>query len=67
MILIQYIMAKSQTTLLRRLAALAEVAVQGTLVETYVKCGTPTCGCAADPARRHGPHTYLKCKRPVCP
>jgi len=53
-------MAKSQPPLLRRLATLAAVAVPGTLVETYVKCGTPTCGCAADPARRHGPHTYLK-------
>ena len=60
MILIHLIMAKSKTTLLGRLASLAEVAVPGTLVETYVKCGTPTCGCAADPARRHGPHTYLK-------
>jgi hypothetical protein len=53
-------MAKPKSTLLTRLAKLAEVAVQGTLVETYVKCGTPTCGCAEDATRRHGPHTYLK-------
>lgn len=55
-------MAKPQSLLLRRLATLATVAVPGTLVETFVKCGTPTCGCATDPTRRHGPHTYLKFK-----
>lgn len=53
-------MSKSKATLLARLARLADVAIQGTLVDTYVRCGTPTCGCADDPARRHGPHTYLK-------
>jgi hypothetical protein len=43
-----------------RLVKLAHVAVQGTLVETYVRCGRSSCGCSQDPARRHGPHTYLK-------
>jgi hypothetical protein len=43
-----------------RLVALADVAVQGTLVETFVRCGKPSCGCREDPTRRHGPHTYLK-------
>lgn len=45
---------------LNRLARLAEVAVQGSLVEVYLRCGTPSCSCHRDPARRHGPHLYLK-------
>jgi hypothetical protein len=36
------------------------MAVPGTLVEVFLKCGTPSCGCHRDPARRHGPHLYLK-------
>lgn len=39
---------------------LAESAIQGTLVELMLRCGTLTCGCHQDPARRHGPHLYLK-------
>lgn len=34
--------------------------MQGTLVESYVRCGTKSCGCHVDPERRHGPHLYLK-------
>jgi hypothetical protein len=42
------------------LQALAGHAIQGTLVELMLRCGTPSCGCHQDPARRHGPHLYLK-------
>jgi len=58
--LIHNIMSKSRIALKARLVALADVAVQGTLVETFVRCGKPSCGCREDPTRRHGPHTYLK-------
>lgn len=34
--------------------------VQGSLSEITRQCGDPTCACAHDPARRHGPHLYLK-------
>lgn len=27
--------------------------------ETTRQCGDPSCGCAHDPAKRHGPHLYL--------
>jgi hypothetical protein len=50
--------------LLRRLARLAESAVQGTLVEVLLRCGTASCGCHRDPAKRHGPHLYLKYRDP---
>jgi hypothetical protein len=43
-----------------KLQALAERAIQGTLVELMLRCGTTSCGCHQDPARRHGPHLYLK-------
>ncbi len=55
-------MAKSRTTLLRHLPPLAARGMQGSLVETFMRCGTKTCGCQTDPARRHGPHLYLKFK-----
>ncbi len=55
-------MAKSRATLLRTLAQLAERGMQGSLVETFMRCGTKTCGCQTDPTRRHGPHLYLKFK-----
>jgi hypothetical protein len=50
--------------LLRRLAHLAEIAVPGTLVEVVLRCGTASCACHRDPARRHGPHVYLKFRDP---
>lgn len=53
-------MARSRAALLRRLIHLAEIAVSGTLVEVFLRCGTASCGCHRDPARRHGPHLYLK-------
>lgn len=34
--------------------------MQGSLGEVFVPCGTKTCICHSDPARRHGPHLYLK-------
>jgi hypothetical protein len=43
-----------------QIQALADRAIQGTLVELMLRCGTPSCGCHQDPARRHGPHLYLK-------
>jgi len=43
-----------------QIQSLAERAIQGTLVELMLRCGTLSCGCHQDPARRHGPHLYLK-------
>jgi hypothetical protein len=57
-------MARSRTQLRARLERLAEFAVQGTLVEVYLRCGTASCGCHRDPDRRHGPHLYLKFRDP---
>ena len=37
-----------------------ESMVQGSLSEVTRQCGDPSCACATDPARRHGPHLYLK-------
>ena len=34
--------------------------VQGSLSEATRQCGDPACACAWDPARRHGPHLYLR-------
>jgi hypothetical protein len=45
------------------LAELTEAAltmVQGSLSEVTRQCGDPSCACARDPQRRHGPHLYLK-------
>jgi Family of unknown function (DUF6788) len=38
----------------------AQSMVQGSLSELTRQCGDPSCGCARDPALRHGPHLYLK-------
>lgn len=44
--------------LLDEIAQLADVAVFGTLSETYRTCGTPGCRCkGAGP--KHGPHLYV--------
>ena len=48
------------TRLRQQIQSLARRAIQGNLVESLMRCGTPTCGCHQDPARRHGPHLYLK-------
>jgi hypothetical protein len=42
------------------LAELAHVMANGSLSEVTRQCGDPSCACATDPARRHGPHLYLK-------
>ena len=34
--------------------------VNGSLSEVTRQCGDPSCACASDPSRRHGPHLYLK-------
>jgi hypothetical protein len=60
MIPIQYKMARLKASLLKHLVHLAEVAVPGTLVEVFLRCGTASCSCHRDPERRHGPHLYLK-------
>jgi len=57
-------MGRSRAQLLRRLAHLAAFAVPGTLVEVHLRCGTASCACHRDPARRHGPHVYLKFRDP---
>lgn len=38
----------------------AQSMVQGSLSEATRQCGDPSCACASDPARRHGPHLYLR-------
>jgi hypothetical protein len=45
---------------IRELAHTAQSMVQGSLSELTRQCGDPSCACAHDPARRHGPHLYLK-------
>jgi len=42
------------------LTQLAAAMAQGSLSEITRRCGNPTCVCARDPARRHGPHLYWK-------
>lgn len=46
--------------LIDQLAQSAQSMVQGSLSELTRQCGDPSCACAHDPARRHGPHLYLK-------
>jgi len=43
-----------------KLTQLAAAMAQGSLSELTRRCGNPTCACARDPARRHGPHLYWK-------
>ena len=44
------------------MAQTAHLMVHGSLSEVTRQCGDPSCACAWDPARRHGPHLYLKFK-----
>ena len=46
--------------LLAELAQAASLMVHGSLSEVTCRCGDPSCACARDPARRHGPHLYLR-------
>lgn len=52
--------SRSFSKLPRQVQTLAARAIQGTLAEVMLRCGTPSCGCHQDPGRRHGPHLYLK-------
>jgi hypothetical protein len=51
---------RGKDRLIHELAATAQSMVQGSLSEMTRQCGDPSCACAHDPARRHGPHLYLK-------
>jgi hypothetical protein len=46
--------------LIAEMARAAHLMVHGSLSEVTRQCGDPSCACAWDPARRHGPHLYLK-------
>ncbi|CAN7777106.1 hypothetical protein LJR290_007867 [Variovorax sp. LjRoot290] len=46
--------------MIEELEQAAQSMVQGSLSEVTRQCGDPSCACATDPARRHGPHLYLK-------
>jgi hypothetical protein len=46
--------------LISELEGFAQSMVQGSLSEITRQCGDPSCACAFDPTRRHGPHLYLK-------
>jgi len=41
------------------LSQAARLMVNGSLSEATRQCGDPSCVCASDPSRRHGPHLYL--------
>jgi len=45
-------------TLLREIADLANLAIFGTLSESYRTCGHPTCRCHG-PGPKHGPHLQV--------
>jgi Family of unknown function (DUF6788) len=51
---------RSKETRIEELEQAAQSMVQGSLSEITRQCGDPSCGCAHDPAKRHGPHLYLK-------
>lgn len=46
---------RRQAAIARRLAD-AGFALPGTLIERHMRCGKPTCRCAGDPPRLHGPY-----------
>lgn len=50
----------SKDALLTELAQVAHRMIAGSLSEVTRQCGDPSCACARDPSRRHGPHLYLK-------
>jgi hypothetical protein len=51
---------RGKDRLIHELAETAQSMVQGSLSEMTRQCGDPSCACSHDPARRHGPHLYLK-------
>lgn len=50
----------SKVSSISEMALAAQAMVSGSLSEVTRQCGDPSCACAWDPARRHGPHLYLK-------
>jgi hypothetical protein len=50
----------SKDALLAELAQVAHLMISGSLSEATRQCGDPSCACARDPSRRHGPHLYLR-------
>lgn len=48
--------AQAQIERIRAPLAQDELMCSGTLSEHMMKCGKPNCGCASDPAVRHGPN-----------
>lgn len=50
----------SKDALLAELAHVVHLMIAGSLSEVTRQCGDPSCACARDPSRRHGPHLYLK-------
>ena len=51
---------KGKEAAISELARVASLMVNGSLSEVTRQCGDPSCACAWDPSRRHGPHLYLK-------
>jgi len=51
-------MAQRRGTILRDIARLAELAIFGTLSETYRTCGNRGCRCHGE-GPKHGPHLYV--------
>jgi uncharacterized protein DUF6788 len=56
---LSYFLIMSRKTLLAQLGRVTRTMVQGGLSSTTRTCGKPQCPCHTDPARRHGPNTYL--------
>lgn len=55
-------MSMPRATLIRRLARLAQIMVQGGISATTRTCGNP--GCRCHEGERHGPHLYLTFRTP---
>lgn len=51
---------RSKDELIQELRQALQSMIQGSLSEITRQCGDPACACSHDPARRHGPHLYLK-------
>jgi hypothetical protein len=51
---------RSKDALIQEIEEAAHSMIQGSLSEITRQCGDPSCACFHDPARRHGPHLYLK-------